>query len=239
MTENSANPYIQAADVKACVAATLGFKVEALEGDSRAKSLTRARHIAIYLTRKMTWQSCPQIARAFGNRDHTTILHACRKIEAAIDHDPDFAAFTEHLENSIVLWTKNKPTPDRSVMVSKEMSALIADEVSNTIMTRIAERLTDKAAAARCETPEANPLPVIKAASVAYLPVKVANTPVQAERDACIRDIIKAVTDWENARFSRYERAPLDALLAAAQRLKKASLRRTETPQEQRSAQHV
>lgn len=240
MTENSANPYIQAADIKACVATTLGFKVEELEGNRREKSLMRARHIAIYLTRKMTRQSLPQIGRTFGNKDQTTMRRACRKIEAAIDHDPDFAAFTEHLENSIMLWTRNKLTSDHSVMVS-EMSARIADAVSNTIMTRIEDKLTDKAASARSEVaragaPEENPIPVLKRNTNLHV-IKRVNSSASPEKDACIRDIIKAVTDWENARFSRYERAPIEALLAAAQRLKRASLTRPETPQEQRSAQ--
>jgi chromosomal replication initiator protein len=53
----------------------------ALLGPSRSAGPLRARQLAIYLCRQMTDLSLPQIGRAFGGRDHTTVLHAIRRIE--------------------------------------------------------------------------------------------------------------------------------------------------------------
>jgi len=54
--------------------------VEDLRGASRARHLTNARQIAIYITRELTDLSLPKIGEAFGGRDHTTVMHAERKI---------------------------------------------------------------------------------------------------------------------------------------------------------------
>lgn len=58
-----------------------GVSIEDLCGSSRARSLTHARQVAMYLCREMSDLSLPQIGQAFGGRDHTTVLHAQRKIE--------------------------------------------------------------------------------------------------------------------------------------------------------------
>ena len=50
-------------------------------GGSRRRNLVDARQIAMYITRNMTDLSYPEIGRAFGDRDHTTVIHAVRKIE--------------------------------------------------------------------------------------------------------------------------------------------------------------
>ena len=57
------------------------FSLEQITGGSRRRPLVDARQIAMYVTRNMTDLSYPEIGRAFGNRDHTTVIHAVRKIE--------------------------------------------------------------------------------------------------------------------------------------------------------------
>ena len=57
------------------------FSVEQITGGSRRRPLVDSRQIAMYVTRNMTDLSYPEIGRAFGNRDHTTVIHAVRKIE--------------------------------------------------------------------------------------------------------------------------------------------------------------
>ncbi len=57
------------------------FTLEQITGGSRRRPLVDARQIAMYVTRNMTDLSYPEIGRAFGNRDHTTVIHAVRKIE--------------------------------------------------------------------------------------------------------------------------------------------------------------
>ncbi len=59
-----------------------GFTLEELTGKSRRRPLVIARQMAMYVTRQMTDLSFPLIAREFGGRDHTTVMHACDKISA-------------------------------------------------------------------------------------------------------------------------------------------------------------
>ena len=63
------------------VAGYLGFSVESLKGKSRQRPLVSARQIAMYVFRDMTELSYPAIARLFGGRDHTTVIHAVDKVQ--------------------------------------------------------------------------------------------------------------------------------------------------------------
>ena len=63
-------------------AAYFGLAIEDLCGPSRSRVLVTARQIAMYLCRELTDMSLPKIGQAFGNRDHTTVMHANRKIRA-------------------------------------------------------------------------------------------------------------------------------------------------------------
>jgi chromosomal replication initiator protein len=61
-------------------AESYGFTVDALCGPSRTRPLVTARQVAMYLVRNLTDYSYPAIARVFGGRDHTTVIHAVDKI---------------------------------------------------------------------------------------------------------------------------------------------------------------
>ena len=63
------------------IAKILKFDVEALKGKSRQRPLVTARQIAMYVFREQTDLSYPSIARLFGGRDHTTVIHAVEKIQ--------------------------------------------------------------------------------------------------------------------------------------------------------------
>jgi len=63
------------------IAVILGFSVDALRGRSRQRPLVTARQIAMYVFRELTDLSYPSIARLFGGRDHTTVIHAVDKIQ--------------------------------------------------------------------------------------------------------------------------------------------------------------
>lgn len=63
------------------IADILGFDVDALRGKSRQRPLVTARQIAMYVFRELTDLSYPSIARLFGGRDHTTVIHAVEKIQ--------------------------------------------------------------------------------------------------------------------------------------------------------------
>ncbi len=75
--------------------------VDALLSRGRAEDVTWARQAAMYLCRELTDLSLPQIGREFGGRDHTTILHAWRRVGSRIGRDPrafaDIEALTQRL----------------------------------------------------------------------------------------------------------------------------------------------
>ena len=56
-----------------------------LNSPCRARALVRPRHMAMFLSKKLTDSSLPEIGRQFGKRDYSTVLHAVRKIEAALE----------------------------------------------------------------------------------------------------------------------------------------------------------
>ncbi|WBO65154.1 chromosomal replication initiator protein DnaA [Streptomyces camelliae] len=79
--EDSA-PEITATAIMAATADYFGLTVDDLCGTSRGRALVTARQIAMYLCRELTDLSLPKIGAQFGGRDHTTVMHADRKIRA-------------------------------------------------------------------------------------------------------------------------------------------------------------
>ncbi len=77
---DSSGPEITAALIMAQTSAYFGLSMEDLCGSSRSRVLVTARQIAMYLCRELTDLSLPKIGQQFGNRDHTTVMHADRKI---------------------------------------------------------------------------------------------------------------------------------------------------------------
>jgi chromosomal replication initiator protein len=63
-----------------------------LKSASRNRTIVNARSVAMYLSRQLTSTSMEKIGRAFGGRDHTTVLHSCRKIEKLMRTDPETQA---------------------------------------------------------------------------------------------------------------------------------------------------
>jgi len=67
-------------DIMNATADYFRLSVEELTGTSRAQAIATARQISMYLCREMTNLSLPKIGQLFGGRDHTTVMHACKKI---------------------------------------------------------------------------------------------------------------------------------------------------------------
>ena len=67
----------------------------------RHKSIAFARHIAMYLCKQRLKASFPEIGRAFGNRDHTTVMSAVRKVELLRENDAEVRAHLEAIERKI------------------------------------------------------------------------------------------------------------------------------------------
>ncbi|CAI8392737.1 MAG: Chromosomal replication initiator protein DnaA [Rhodospirillaceae bacterium] len=80
-------------EIQKKVAEHFNIKLSEMFSPRRARSVARPRQIAMYLSKQLTTRSLPEIGRRFGNRDHTTVMHAVRKVEelrsldAAIDED--------------------------------------------------------------------------------------------------------------------------------------------------------
>ena len=68
-----------------------GIEEEVLKGSSRIRTVVNARQAAMYLVRRMTALSTPDIGREFNGRDHTTVIHSLEQTEKRIASDPAFA----------------------------------------------------------------------------------------------------------------------------------------------------
>ena len=79
----SKNPYVQndINSIQKAVADYYKITVEVLKGKKRSANIAYPRMVAMYMCRYMTDQSFPRIGLEFGGRDHTTVMHACNKIE--------------------------------------------------------------------------------------------------------------------------------------------------------------
>jgi chromosomal replication initiator protein len=74
------------------------LKVADLKGARRHRSIVQPRMVAVFLTRKHTGMSFPDIGRAFGGRDHSTAIHACQKMEWLLATDPAIQAAVQAIE---------------------------------------------------------------------------------------------------------------------------------------------
>lgn len=72
-----------------------------LASPRRDHAVMRPRQIAMYVAKKLTLRSLPEIGRRFGDRDHTTVLHAVRQIDRLIDVDPRIATDVSNLKQMI------------------------------------------------------------------------------------------------------------------------------------------
>ena len=87
--------------VKRAAMRVAGVTKAEIEGPSKVRSVCVPRQIAMYLSREMTQKSFPQIAKVFGNRDHTTVLHAYRTIEKKLLTDEDLARAVERVRDMV------------------------------------------------------------------------------------------------------------------------------------------
>ncbi len=84
-------------DIQKATAEHFGLKQADLVSERRTRSVARPRQAAMWLAKQLTTRSLPDIGRRFGGRDHTTVLHAVRRIEALRAGDPQLARDLEAL----------------------------------------------------------------------------------------------------------------------------------------------
>jgi chromosomal replication initiator protein len=87
--------------VKKYVCKHFNIKQSDIESAKRSRNFAFPRQIAMYICRDMTPMSLPKIGEAFGNRDHTTVLHACDKITGEIKLNESLKEIVKDLEKSI------------------------------------------------------------------------------------------------------------------------------------------
>jgi chromosomal replication initiator protein len=104
---NESNPQITGATIMAQTAAYFSLTLDDLCGTSRSRVLVNARQIAMYLCRELTELSLPKIGQMFGGRDHTTVMHADRKIRQLMAERRSIYNQVTELTNRIKQQAKN------------------------------------------------------------------------------------------------------------------------------------
>ena len=84
---NDNKKLINVESIQNIVAVYFNLNIQEMLSPRRSRSLARPRQIAMYLAKKYTTNSLPDIGRKFSNRDHTTVIHAVKKIDALIKND--------------------------------------------------------------------------------------------------------------------------------------------------------
>ena len=87
--------------IKRAVCSFYGVTNQQLTSKNRTKNITNARHIAMYLCRKILDVPYKEIGNEFGRRDHTTVMEACLKVESNIKTNPLYQKAVEDIENKI------------------------------------------------------------------------------------------------------------------------------------------
>ncbi len=88
-------------DIQKLVASRYNVSRSDILSERRTAAVVRPRQIAMYLAKVLTLRSLPEIGRRFGGRDHTTVLHAVRKIEKALNEDTTLSDEVELLKRML------------------------------------------------------------------------------------------------------------------------------------------
>ncbi len=88
-------------EIQKRVAEHFNVRVADMHSARRARAVARPRQVAMYLAKQLTSRSLPEIGRKFGGRDHTTVMHAVRKVEELKATDPAFAEDIELLRRML------------------------------------------------------------------------------------------------------------------------------------------
>jgi chromosomal replication initiator protein len=90
-------------NIQKTVASYYKIKISDLLSKRRSRSVARPRQLAMALAKELTNHSLPEIGDAFGGRDHTTVLHACRKIKELREADRDIHDDYDNLYRSLTV----------------------------------------------------------------------------------------------------------------------------------------
>jgi len=84
-------------EIKDATCRLFGVSEAELLSAARTQRVAWPRQVAMYLSRELTSESLPSIGRQFGGRDHTTVMHACKRASARISNDGESREVVEKL----------------------------------------------------------------------------------------------------------------------------------------------
>lgn len=88
-------------EIQRKVAEHYNLRLTDMHSSRRARQVARPRQVAMYLSKLLTARSLPEIGRKFGGRDHTTVMHAIRKVEELMDDDAQIAQDVEVVRRAL------------------------------------------------------------------------------------------------------------------------------------------
>ena len=88
-------------DIQKHVATHYNIKVSDMHSARRSRAVARPRQVAMYLAKKLTSKSLPEIGRKFGGKDHTTVMHAVKRVEELMASDSEIARDVELIERIV------------------------------------------------------------------------------------------------------------------------------------------
>ncbi|MCY3683025.1 MAG: chromosomal replication initiator protein DnaA [Gemmatimonadetes bacterium] len=95
-------PTITIESIQKAAAHFFEIPLDKLIGTTRKQDVATARHVSMYLSKSLTGAPLKTIGLQFGNRDHSTVIHACRRVEDKISADPEFEHLVSELQDHIV-----------------------------------------------------------------------------------------------------------------------------------------
>lgn len=88
-------------DIQKKVSEYFGIKISDLTSSRRSRNIARPRQVAMFLSKTLTTRSLSEIGRKFGGKDHTTVIHAVKKVEEILQKDNEFAGDINLIKQSL------------------------------------------------------------------------------------------------------------------------------------------
>ncbi len=98
---NPKNNKVTIADIQRRVAEHYNMRLTDMTSARRARAVARPRQVAMFLAKQLTGSSLPEIGKKFGNRDHTTVMHACARVTELVVSDSTLAEDVELLRKQL------------------------------------------------------------------------------------------------------------------------------------------
>ena len=101
IVKNQDNRFITIESIQKEVASFFGLRVQDLKSERKQKNIAVPRQITMYLARRYTGASYPEIGEKFGGKDHSTVIHAVKKIEKLLGNDPSLTKTVDSLSRKV------------------------------------------------------------------------------------------------------------------------------------------